>query len=174
MQKKADDELGSWSRAVATSNGVWHTRGHFSKNGSFIVKNYMNGELLWYAHKCMRGKEKVVSKALFEVTSKSMEGIMSDECYERAKEEGCKVEVVWQDGDSSAAKSVKKHHLEGKVCKCGGHVGRAHVNQLKEAAKKDFTEGIKAKYRAKFHEVTSSKCICVRHRQDVDVCPTAL
>ena len=165
MQEKADDELGSWSRAVVTSDGVWHTRGHFSKNGSFIVKNYMNGGLLWYAHKCMRGKDKVVSEALFEGTSKSMEGIMSDECYKRAKEEGCKVEVVWQDGDSSAAKSVKKHHPEGKVYKCGGHVGRAHVNQLKEAAKKkDFTEGIKAKYRTKFPEVTSSKCSCVRHR----------
>ena len=39
MQEKEDDELGSWSRAVVTSDGVWHTRGHFSKNGSFIVKN---------------------------------------------------------------------------------------------------------------------------------------
>ena len=41
-------QLGSWKRAVVTSDGVWHTRGHFSKNGSFIIKNYLTwGGLLW-------------------------------------------------------------------------------------------------------------------------------
>ena len=39
MQELSQDELGSWTRAVVTSDGVWHTHGHFSKNGSFIVKN---------------------------------------------------------------------------------------------------------------------------------------
>ena len=57
MQELSQDELGSWTRAVVTSDGVWHTRGHFSKNGSFIVKNYLTGGLLWYGHKCMRGKD---------------------------------------------------------------------------------------------------------------------
>ena len=40
---------------MVTSDGVWHTRGHFSKNGSFIMKNYLTGGLLRYGHKCMRG-----------------------------------------------------------------------------------------------------------------------
>ena len=39
MQELSQDELGSWTRAVITSDGVWHTHGHFSKNGSFIVTN---------------------------------------------------------------------------------------------------------------------------------------
>ena len=39
MQELSQDELGSWTRAVVTSDGVCHTHGHFSKNGSFIVKN---------------------------------------------------------------------------------------------------------------------------------------
>ena len=46
MQELSQDELGSWTRAVVTSDGVWHTQGHFSKNGSFIVKNYLTGGLL--------------------------------------------------------------------------------------------------------------------------------
>ena len=46
-----------------------------------------------------------------------MEGVLADECYEQAKNEGCKVEVVWQDGDSSAAKSISLHHPTGKVYK---------------------------------------------------------
>ena len=33
---------------------------------------------------------------------------MAEECYQMAKDEGCDVEVVWQDGDSSAQKSVEK------------------------------------------------------------------
>lgn len=65
-----------------------------------------------------------------------------------ARNEGCKVEVVWQDGDSSAVKSVKKYHPDGNVYKCGGYVSRAHFNQLKEAAKKkDFSADVNRKYR---------------------------
>ena len=41
MKALHDGELGSWKWAVVTSDGVWHTRGHFSKNSSFIIKNYL-------------------------------------------------------------------------------------------------------------------------------------
>ena len=135
MKEMSNGELGSWKRAVVTSDGVWHTRGHFSKNGSFIIKNYLTGGLLWYGHKCMRGKDGVLEDELFEGTAKSMEGILAEECYKEARDEGCKVEVVWQDGDSSAALAVSKFHKEGKVYKCGGHVGRAHYNKLKEVSR---------------------------------------
>ena len=77
-----------------------------------------------------------MEEELYEGTSKLMEGVLSDESYEQAKTEGCLVEVVWQDGDSSAANSLKRHHPNGKVYKCAGHVGRAHTNNLKEATKK--------------------------------------
>ena len=88
MQELTQDELGSWTRAVVTSDGVWHTRGHFGKNGSFIVKNYLTGGLLWYRQKCMRRKDDVVEEELYEGTAKSMEGVLADECYEQAKNEG--------------------------------------------------------------------------------------
>ena len=78
MQELSQDELGSWTRAVVTSDGVWHTRGHFSKNGSFIVKNYLTGGLLWYGHKCMRGNDDVVAEELYEGTAKSVEGVLAD------------------------------------------------------------------------------------------------
>ena len=89
MKQLNHEELGSWERAVVTSDGVWHTRGHFSKNGSFIIKNYLTGGLLWYGHKCMRGKDDVVDEELFEGTAKSMEGFLAGECYKEAREEGC-------------------------------------------------------------------------------------
>ena len=165
MRAIAGETLGSWQRAVVTSDGVWHTRGHFSKNGSFIIKNYLTGGLLWYGHKCMRGNDDIVEEELFEGTSKSMEGILSGECYGQAKAEGCRVEVVWQDADSSSAKSVKQHHPESQVFKCGGHVGRAHVNNLKELAKKkSFSDDMIKRHRDKFPQVASAKCKCSRHK----------
>ena len=75
MKELDDAVLGSWKGAVVTADGVWHTRGHFSKNGSFVTK-YLMGGLLWFGHKCMRGKDRVaVDQDLFEGTSKSMEGV---------------------------------------------------------------------------------------------------
>ena len=53
----------------------------------------------------MGGKD-VVEEELCEGTAKSMEGMLTDEGYEQVKNEGCKVKVVWQDGDSSAPKSI--------------------------------------------------------------------
>ena len=113
----------------------------------------------------MRGKDDVVEADLYEGTAKSMEGVLSNECYEQAKDEGYWVEVVWQDGDSSSAKSVYLHHPNGKVYKCGGHVGRAHTNCLKGAAKrKEFSVDIKNKYKDAFPQVLTAKCHCKRHK----------
>ena len=165
IQKLDSAELGSWERAAVTSDGVWHTRGHFSKNGSFIVKNYLTGGLLWYGHKCMRSKDDVLDEELCEGTSKSMEGFLAEECYKQAKEEGCKVEVVWQDGDSSAAKAVSKQIPDAKVYKCGGHVGRAHTNNLKEAAgKKQFPGKVINRYKERFPGMANAKCKCADTR----------
>lgn len=165
MKALAPEELGSWQRAVVTSDGVWHTRGHFSKNGSFIIKNCLTGGLLWYGHKCMRGNDDVIEEDLYEGTAKPMEGVLADECYKQAKEEGCVVNTVWQDGDSSSAKSVTLHHPTTKVFKCGGHVGRAFANSLKEASKKkEFSVDIKQKYMEKFPLVETVKCKCNRHK----------
>lgn len=144
---------------------VWQTRGHFSKNGSFIIKNYLTGGLLWYGHKCMRGNDDVIEEELYEGTSKSMEGVLAEECYEYAKNEGCIIDTVWQDGDSSSAKSVMLNHPTAKVYKCGGHVGRAFTNRLKEVAKiKEFSNDLKRIHRGKFPLVDSAKCKCTRRK----------
>lgn len=72
-----------------------------------------------------------------------MQGVLEEECYGQAKNEGSKVEVVWQDGESSTAKSITLHHPAGKAYKCGEQLGRAQSNHLKEA-------DLKTKYKAKF------------------------
>ena len=52
--------LGSWKQAVMSADAVWLTCGHHSKNGTFSVRNYFNGALLYYKHLCQRGSDSIV------------------------------------------------------------------------------------------------------------------
>ena len=109
----------------------------------------------------MRGNDDVIDEELYAGTAKYMEGVPAGECYKQAKDEGCNVDIVWQDGDSSSAKSVTEHYSNSKVYKCGGHVGCAHTNNLKEATKKkEFSKDIAQKFKHKFSNIKTleSKC----------------
>lgn len=161
----------SWQLEKGSRDIRWclaYQRTHLSKNSSFIIKNYLTGGLLWCSHKCMKGNDDVIDEGLYEGTAKSMEEVLADQCYVQGKVEGCKVNTVWQDGDSTSANAVSlhyHHHPTAKVYVCGGHVGRAHTNNLKEAAKKkEFSADIKNKYNDKFPSIETVKCKCSRHK----------
>lgn len=111
----------------------------------------------------MRGND---SDELYMGTAKSIEGVLADECYKQAKEEGCGIEVVWQDADSSSQKSVEDvfGEVPRRVYMCGGHVGRAHGNNLKDISKqKEFPATQIARLKEQFPEVATVKCWCKRH-----------
>ena len=59
MKSLGTTVVGSWQRAITTSDGVWLTRGKFSQNCSFTIRNYMNNSLLYFVHVCMRGKRMI-------------------------------------------------------------------------------------------------------------------
>ena len=51
-----------------------------------------------------------------------------------------------------------------KVFKCGGHVGRAHGNNLKDLAKqKQFSATQIARLKEKLPDFEKAKCACKRH-----------
>lgn len=155
----------SWQLEKGSRDIGWclaYQRTHLSKISSFIIKNYLTGGLLWYGHKCMKGNDDVIDEGLYEGTAKSMEEVLADQCYVQGKVEGCKVNTVWQDGDSTSANAVSLHHPTAKVYVYGGHVGRAYTNNLKEAAKKEFSADIKNKYNDKFPSIETVKCKCSR------------
>ena len=112
--------VGSWEWAITTSDGCWLTRGKFSQNCSFTIRNYMNNSLLYYVHVCMHGKEDdVIGGELYQGTSQSAERYAADIAFKKAKEEGMHIKVQWQDGDSSAAKSLgitSKMKRHQKLC----------------------------------------------------------
>ena len=57
-----------------------------------------------------------------------------------------------------------KDHPAAIVYKCGGHVGRAFSNSLKEAAKKESFVDVKQKYKEKFPLIETAKCKCTSHK----------
>ena len=157
--------VGSWKRAVTTSDGVWLTRGKFSQNCSFTVRNYMNNALLYFVHVCMRGKENdIVGGELYQGTSKGAEGYAASIAFQKAKEEGIHIEVQWQDGDSSAAKSFREHFTDetkSRVMLCGGHVARSFTKSLGELAKqKSFSATKQDQHRKVFPNIDAVKCCC--------------
>lgn len=138
MKSISSDQLGSWDRAVTTCDGCWQIRGHFSQNCTFIIKNYMTGGLLFYGHLSMRGADRICNEDLWQGTAKAAEGHLAQLLWARTKEEGMKVEVNWQDADSSSAKGFRysyDNEQESKIMLCGGHVGRAHGKKLQELQK---------------------------------------
>ena len=83
-------ELGSWCRAVTCSDGVWLTHGHYSKNATYTVRNYMTNNLLYVIHMCQCSKDTVIEEELYEGTSRAAEGYSTDEAFIQAHEEGLK------------------------------------------------------------------------------------
>ena len=76
--------VGSWQRAITTSDGTWLTRGRFSQNCTFTVRNYVNNSLLYFVHLCMRGADK---DKLYHGTAKGAEGYAASMAFKEAKEE---------------------------------------------------------------------------------------
>ena len=157
--------VGSWKRAVTTSDGVWLTRSKFSQNCSFTVRNYMNNALLYFVHVCMRGKvNDIVGGELYQGTAKGAEGYAANIAFQKAKEEDIHIEIQWQDGDSSAAKSFREHFTDetkSRVMLCGGHVARSFTKSLGELVKqKSFSATKQDQHRKAFPNIDTIKCCC--------------
>ena len=160
----SNEELGSWEKAVTTCDGCWQIRGHFSQNCTFIIKNYLTGALLYYGHLSMRGSENISSDELWQGTAKAAEGHLAQVLWAKAKEEEMKVEVNWQDADSSSAKGFRysfANEQEAKIMLCGGHVGRAHGKKLQDLqGKSSLSQTLISLHKHKFPQMASVKCIC--------------
>ncbi|XP_035688740.1 uncharacterized protein LOC118424302 [Branchiostoma floridae] len=166
MKEMDQSEIGSWSRAVTSGDGVYHTRGHHSKNMTVLLVNYQKNSLISAVHLCMRGEDETTSHIeLYKGTAKSAEGYGFELIWEELSNEGLKVEVHWQDADSTSARSFRMYYPEAdgsKLMYCGGHVGRAHGKQLEKlAAMKIFSAGFQSKHSK--YKLDGLKCHCKKH-----------
>ena len=82
--------------------------------------------------------------------------------FQKAKDEGCNIQVNWQDQDSSSEKSFRcvfSTETSARVMKCGGHVGRSHALKQQKTIK-DFDAGFIAKHQKDFPAVATVTCNC--------------
>lgn len=138
MQAMDPSAMGSWGNAVTTGDAVWLTRGFHSRNGTYTVRNFLTGALLYYKHMCQRKLDNVSEGEAFPGTSKSMEGYGADVTFEMAKNEGMNIAVHFQDGDSTSSKSVKKHFPKCDIMSCGSHVAKNHRKHLESLKKRKY------------------------------------
>ena len=150
MKALPDSDIGSWNRAVTTADGTWLTRGYFSKNYTFTVRNYLTGALLYYVHLCMRGSDDL-DEELYQGTANAAEGIAAGKAFRAAKEDGMHIEVQWQDGDSSSALSFRESYPDettSHVMLCGGHVARCFAKVLNDlSGNKKFSDRYQSMYK---------------------------
>ena len=64
-----------------------------------------------------------------------MEGFAAREVMHRAREEGMKLAVHWQDSDLSFAKPVAECFPECNFMICGAHAGENHLKALENYSK---------------------------------------
>lgn len=62
---------------------------------------------MYYGHLSRRGSENISSEELWQGTAKAAEGLLAQVLWAKAKEEKIKVEVNWEDVDSSSAKGFR-------------------------------------------------------------------
>ncbi len=84
-------EMGSWENAVTTADGCWLTRGHFSQNCTFIVKNYMKNAILWYGHACVETMMSLKSHYI-QVHPNQQRDTWLKSCSSRQKMRGVKLQ----------------------------------------------------------------------------------
>ena len=170
MKALPSTDIGSWKRSVTTSDGVWLTRGHHSRNHTYSLRNSLNGSLLYFKHLCMRGHEKDSAfldendVTLYEGTAKAAEGIAADYVFSCAKRENLHIEVHWQDGDSTSENSFREHFPDEEksmVMLCSGHAARSHIKALTLSQKvRKFSSAFCNKHKKHFPNVDQVKCCC--------------
>ena len=112
----------------------------------------------------MKGAVPIIENKLYQGTAKSAGGNLAGILFEKAKEEGCIIEVNWRNHNSLLEKSfcvVYTSDTSASVMKCGGHVGRAHANALKELkSKMEFDGGYISKHKDELPAVEEVVCMC--------------
>ena len=116
-------KIGRWKRAVTEGDGARMTRGHYSQNFTYQMRDYTRNSLLCYIHLSQRGKDKICPNSLYEGTSKSCESYAARKCFEKLD---IFLVTHWQDADSFSAKAVMEYFENCSIRLCGGNFARAH------------------------------------------------
>ena len=121
---------GDGEKWVASFDGFYQTRGHYSNNSSSSVHDYASGKIAYFSHRTKRGKGHN-----WEGTSAGAETDMLDETLARIQQDGLVLQEVIADKDSSVNSTFCRHFPEGTVTYCSNHCAKALHKHLETIRK---------------------------------------
>ena len=110
---------GDRTKWVASYDGFYLTRGHYSNNSSGTLHDFRSGGIAWFAHRTKRGPGHN-----WEGTSGGAEGDMLDEILGKVKAAGFDVKEIVTDKDSSMNAIYCRHFPEGTITYCSNHCSK--------------------------------------------------
>lgn len=122
IEKRGDQE--KW---VASYDGFYLTRGHYSNNSSATLHDYSSGKVAWFSHRTKKGHGHN-----WEGTSGGAEGDMLDEILGKVQAAGFVISEIVTDKDSSMNAIYCRHFPEGTITFCSNHCSKTlHKDLLK-------------------------------------------
>ena len=102
-------QRGDAKKWVASFDGFYLTRGHYSNNASATIHDFKSSDIMWFTHHTKRGPGHN-----WEGTSGGAEGDMLDELMGKVKDSGFSIKEIITDKDSSTNAIFCRHFPEGR------------------------------------------------------------
>ena len=121
---------GDEKKWIASFDGFYLTRGHYSNNASASMHDFVGGGIAWYTHRTKRGPGHN-----WEGTSAGAEGDMFDEVLGMVKAAGFGIQEIITDKDSSINVIFCRHFPEGTITYCHNHCAKTLHKDLEKIRK---------------------------------------
>ena len=118
---------GDHQQWIASYDGFYLTRGHYSNNSSGTLHDYQTGSIAWFVHRTKRGHGHN-----WEGTSNAAEGSMFNELLEKVKDEKFVIKEIVTDKDSSGNAIFCNHFPEGCITYCSNHSAKTLHKDLQK------------------------------------------
>ena len=125
---------GDCKKWMASFDGFYLTRGHYSNNSSATLHDYVTGKIAWFAHRTKRGLGHTWCG-----TSAGAETDMLNELLGSAKGAGFYIQELVCDKDSSTNATFCRHFPEGMVTYCSNHTTK-NLHKALEKVKRNTCE----------------------------------
>lgn len=123
-------ERGDDKKWVASFDGFYLTRGHYSNNSSATLHDHSTNDIAWFTHRTKRGPGHN-----WEGTSGGAEGDMFNELMGNAKDSSFTVKEIITDKDSSINAIFCRHFPEGTITYCSNHCAKTLHKDLEKIKK---------------------------------------
>ena len=120
--KRGDDK--KW---IASFDGFYLTRGHYSNNASASLHDFSTGDIAWFTHRTKRGPGHN-----WEGTSGGAEGDMFNEILGKVRAAGFILKEIITDKDSSVNTIFCRHFPEGTITYCSNHCAKTLYRDLQK------------------------------------------